>query len=358
MLKVKPNAMNTLNKLGWSHFFESSLTSEEKQNMTIGRVSTVNKSNCIVIHENGSKTCELAGNLIFGLEENEKPKTGDWVLFLDYGDLGIISRVLPRYNCLSRQKSGKEIAAQIIASNIDYAVVVQCLEIGLNLRRLERTIVQLQNCNIKPIVLINKTDLPVDDEQEEIMNFMIDTYQAIPISASDGSNLNLLKDVILTGKSYVFIGASGVGKSSIINSLQEGDDLKTGEISQSTMKGAHTTTSRDLYILKNGGLVIDTPGTREFGLTAPASESGSPGFHGIDELAKGCKFHNCTHTNEKGCKVLKAVKTENISQDEYESFMRLNREMEHYESSLQDRKQKGKKLSKIIKNMKKSGYKS
>ncbi|WP_165835970.1 ribosome small subunit-dependent GTPase A [Marinifilum breve] len=350
--------MNTLNKLGWSDFFESSLTSEEKQNMAIGRVSTVNKSNCIVIHENGSKTCELAGNLMFGLEENEKPKTGDWVLFLDYGDLGIISRVLPRYNCLSRQKSGKEIAAQIIAANIDYAVIVQCLEIGLNLRRLERTLVQLQNCNIEPIVLINKTDLPVDDEQEEIMNFMIDTYQAIPISASDGSNLNLLKDKILTGKSYVFIGASGVGKSSIINSLQEGKDLKTGEISQATMKGAHTTTSRELYILKNGGLVIDTPGTREFGLTTSSVESGVSGFHGIGDLAKGCKFHNCTHTNEKGCKVLKAVKTGNLSEDEYESFMRLNREMEHYESSLQDRKQKGKKLSKIIKNMKKSGYKN
>ncbi|MDQ2180780.1 ribosome small subunit-dependent GTPase A [Marinifilum sp. D714] len=350
--------MDTLNKLGWSHFFESSLTPEEKQNMTIGRVSTVNRSNCIVIHENGSKTCELAGNLMFGLDENEKPKTGDWVLFVDYGDLGIISKVLPRHNCLSRQKSGKEIAEQIIASNIDYAVIVQCLKIGLNLRRLERTLVQLQNCNIEPIILINKTDLPISNEQEELKSFIMKNYQAIPISANQGTNLNLLKDKILTGKSYVFIGASGVGKSSIINALEEESNLKTGEISQATMKGAHTTTSRELYILKSGGVVIDTPGTREFGLTASSSEHESSAFHGIGNLAKNCKFHNCTHTNEKGCKILKAVKTGVISEDEYESFMRLNREMEHYESSLQDRKQKGKKLSKIIKNMKKSGYKN
>ncbi|WP_054720293.1 GTPase RsgA [Marinifilum fragile] len=195
--------MNTLNKLGWSDFFETSLTPDEKQNTTIGRISTVNKTNYIVIYESGIKTCELAGNLMFGLDENEKPKTGDWVLFLDYGDLGIISKILPRYNCLSRQKSGKEIAEQIIAANIDYAVIVQCPEIGLNLRRLERTLVQLQNCNIEPIVLINKTDLPISDEQQITMNFMIDAYQAIPISAYHGSNMKLLKDQILTGKSYV-----------------------------------------------------------------------------------------------------------------------------------------------------------
>lgn len=350
--------MNTLNKLGWSDFFESSLENIDHENMTIGRVSSVNKSNCIVIHENGSKTCELAGNLLFGLDENEKPKTGDWVLFLDYGDLGIISHVLPRKTYLSRKKAGKEMAEQIIASNIDYAIIVQCLEIGLNLRRLERTLVQLQNCNIEPIVLINKTDLPMSSEQREIMNFMENTYAAIPVSASKGMNMRLIQTKIQAGKSYVFIGASGVGKSSIINALEDGNELKTGGISLATNKGAHTTTARELYVLKNGGIVIDTPGTREFGLTSTGSETGISGFHGLDELAKGCKFHNCTHTNEKGCKVLKAVKNGNISEAEYENFLRLHREMEHYASSSQDRKQKGKNLSKIIKNMKKSGYKN
>lgn len=350
--------MNTLHILGWSDFFESSVTNNEKQSMTIGRVSTVNKSNCIVIHETGIKTCELAGNLLFGLEENERPKTGDWVLFLDYGDLGIISKVLPRRNYLSRQKAGKEIAEQIIATNIDYAIVVQCLEIGLNLRRLERSLVQLQNCDIKPIVLINKTDLPISDEQKEIMNFMINTYQAIPVSAKNENNLDLIKNKFSKGKSYVFIGASGVGKSSIINVLEGNHELKTGEISHATNKGAHTTTSRELYILNSGGIVIDTPGTREFGLTASSSETGIVGFHGIEDLVQECKFQNCTHSNEKGCKVLKAVKTGSISEEEYNNFMKLNREMKHYASSSQDRKQKGKNLSKIIKNMKKSGYKS
>lgn len=350
--------MNSLHKLGWSDFFESSLNEEEKNNMTIGRVSTVHKSNCIVTHESGSLTCELAGNLIFGLEENERPKTGDWVMFLDYGNLGIISKVLPRQNYLARQKAGKEVAEQIIATNIDYAIVVQCLEIGLNLRRLERTLVQLQNCNVQPIVMINKLDLKISMEQQEIMNFMMNTYHAIPVSANKGTNMNLIQNKIQAGKSYVFIGASGVGKSSIINALEEGNALKTGEISYATNKGAHTTTSRELYLLNSGGIVIDTPGTREFGLTSSSSESSTSGFHGIDDLVKDCKFQNCTHTNEKGCKVLKAVKKGDISEEEYESFMRLNREMEHYSSSAQDRKQKGKNLSKIIKNMKKSGYKN
>ncbi|WP_421919607.1 ribosome small subunit-dependent GTPase A [Marinifilum sp.] len=350
--------MNTLNKLGWSDFFESSLNNIDHQKMTIGRVSTVNKSNCIVIHESGSKTCELAGNLLFGMEENEKPKTGDWVLFLDYGDLGIISHVLPRKTYLSRKKAGKEIAEQIIATNIDYAIVVQCLEIGLNLRRLERTLVQLQNCNIEPIILINKIDLQITPDQREIMNFMENTYGAIPISAASQFNLKLIQSKIHSGKSYVFIGASGVGKSSIINAFHKESDLKTGAISQATNKGAHTTTSRELYVLNNGGIVIDTPGTREFGLTSSNAESSTSGFHGIDDLAKDCKFQNCTHTNERGCKVLKAVENGHISDEEYENFMRLNREMEHYASSTQDRKQKGKNLSKIIKNMKKLGYKS
>ncbi|NOU61377.1 ribosome small subunit-dependent GTPase A [Marinifilum caeruleilacunae] len=350
--------MNTLQQLGWSANFDSSLNDIDHENMTIGRVSTVNKSNCIVIHESGSKICELAGNLLFGMEEYEKPKTGDWVLFLDYGDLGIISHVLPRQTYLSRKKAGKEVAEQIIATNIDYAIVVQCLEIGLNLRRLERTLVQLQNCNIEAIILINKIDLAITTEQREVMNFMENTYGAIPVSANQNINLKLIQSKIHTGKSYVFIGASGVGKSSIINALEGSSKLKTGEISQATNKGAHTTTSRELYVLNSGGIVIDTPGTREFGLTSASSESGSSGFRGIDELAKECKFHNCTHTNEKGCKVLKAAKSGDISEAEYDNFMRLNREMEHYASSSKDRKQKGKHLSKIIKNMKKSGYKN
>lgn len=350
--------MNTLNKLGWSDFFESSLANENKQNMFIGRVSTVNKSNCIVIHENGNKTCELAGNLLFGLDENEKPKTGDWVLFLDYGDLGIISKVLLRYNYLSRQKAGKEVAEQIIAANIDFAIVVQCLEIGLNLRRLERTLVQLKNCNIKPIVLVNKTDLQITKEQQESMNFMVNIYGAIPLSTKNETNIDLLRSKIQEGKSYVFIGASGVGKSSIINVLDTVNDAKTGKISSATNKGAHTTTNRELYILNGGGIVIDTPGTREFGLTSSKLEAGTSGFHGIDELAKECKFHNCSHTNEKGCKLIKAVKDDLISKQEYNNFLKLKREMEHYASSSQDKKQKGKNLSKIIKNMKKSGYKN
>jgi len=349
--------MNILNKLGWSDFFDSSLTENEKENMIIGRVSTVNKSNFIVIHENGVKTCELAGNLIYGLEENERPKTGDWVLFIDYGDQGIISRVLARKNYLSRKKAGKEIAEQIIVSNVDSAIVVQCLEIGLNLRRLERTIVQLHNCGITPIVIINKTDLSIDETQQKVFDFMIKTYDAITISAKDGKNINLLQKKIKTGRSYVFIGASGVGKSSIINALNGNEELKTRAISESVKKGSHTTTTRDLYFLDSGGIMIDTPGTREFGLTKGISDDTSSGFHGIDDYAKECKFHNCTHTNEKGCQVLKAVKKGKLSEEEYENFMKLNREMEHYASSTKDRKQKGKDLSKIIKNMKKSGYK-
>jgi len=350
--------MNTLNKLGWSDFFDSSLTNNEKESMTIGRVSTVNKSNCIVIHEKGITTCELAGNLLYGLEENERPKTGDWVLFIDYGELGIISKVLRRQNYLSRKKAGKEIAEQIIVSNVDYAIVVQCLEIGLNLRRLERTIVQLNNCGIQPIVIINKTDLGIDEAQQEVLDFMIKTYNAITLSAKDGKNIKQLKDKLKDGKSYVFIGASGVGKSSIINALNNSEDLKTRAISKSVNKGSHTTTSRDLYFLKSGGIMIDTPGTREFGLTTGISDDTSIGFHGIDDYAKECKFHDCTHTNEKGCQVLKAVKKGKLSEEEYENFMKLSREMDHYASSTKDRKQKGKDLSKIIKNMKKSGYKN
>jgi ribosome biogenesis GTPase len=349
--------MNTLNKLGWSSSFETLLSSDELNNMNIGRVSTVNKTNYHVIHESGTKLCELAGNLLYGLEDHEKPQTGDWVIFLDYGDMGIINKVVPRMNYLSRKKAGKDFDEQILAANIDFAIVVQCMEIGLNLRRLERTIVQIQNCKIEPIVIINKMDLPISEEDEHSLNTIQNKYGAIPISARAGKNVNKLTEKIQEGKSYVLIGASGVGKSSIVNALENQHAVKTGAISDAVKKGSHTTTTRDLYLLNNGGIMIDTPGTREFGLTSDGEGATAGTFLGIDELAGTCKFHNCTHTGEKGCKVLKALGNGSISEEEYQNFMKMQREMDHYSSSNKARKEKGKNLSKIIKNMKKSGYK-
>lgn len=348
--------MNTLNKIGWSSSFEALLSNDEL-NMNIGRISTVNKTNYQVIYESGTKLCELAGNLLYGLEDHEKPQTGDWVIFLDYGDMGIINKVVPRLNYLTRKKAGKDFDEQILAANIDYAIVVQCMEIGLNLRRLERTIVQIQNCNIEPIVIINKMDLPISEEDELILNSMLNKYGAIPISAATGKNVDKLTEKIQEGKSYVLIGASGVGKSSIVNALESEHAIKTGAISDAVKKGSHTTTTRDLYLLNNGGIMIDTPGTREFGLTSDGDASSAGKFLGIDELAGTCKFHNCTHTSEKGCKVLKALSNGSISEEEYQNFMKMQREMDHYSSSNKARKEKGKNLSKIIKNMKKSGYK-
>ncbi|PCH70492.1 MAG: ribosome small subunit-dependent GTPase A [Bacteroidales bacterium] len=350
--------MKSLQTLGWSSHFESDLRPDDLTNFSLGRITQVNKTNFLVRNTSETITCELAGNLLYAQDEFDHPKTGDWVLYMPYSELGIITRVLKRNTCLYRKKPGSFDSKQVLASNIDYAIVVQCLEIGINLRRLERSIVQLKIANIEPIVVINKSDLldkssSQSAEIEEIKN----KYTCFLLSAKSGEGLMELRTTIEAGKSYVLIGASGVGKSSLLNSLLEIKEQKTSSISSSSQKGTHTTTSRELILLSGSGIIIDTPGTREFGLAHDGEFSADSAFNQIASLAEQCKYHNCTHENESDCAVIAAVEEAVVPKAEYQNFLKLNKELEHYQSNVQERKNKGKKLSKIIKNMKKSGYK-
>lgn len=350
--------MESLQNLGWSSFFDANLSDDDRSNFTIGRVIQVNKTNYLVRNEENIIACELAGNMLYGCDEFDHPKTGDWVLYISYDEMGIISRVLPRKSNLYRKKPGAFDEKQVIATNVDFAIIVQCLEIGINLRRLERTIVQLQIANIEPIVVINKSDLlDKTSTQLEAIDKIKNKYTCLFLSAKSGDGLQELKDQLQKSCSYVLIGASGVGKSSILNAILGDEEQKTSAISTSTHKGSHTTTSRELIVIPHSGIIIDTPGTREFALAHDGEFNAESAFDQIAALSKNCKYQDCSHENEIECAVTEAVEDGTLSKAEYDSYMKLNKELDHYQSNLQERKSKGKKLSKIIRNMKKSGYK-
>ena len=304
--------------------------------------------------ESGEKETELSGKLLFGAAPEELPKVGDWVFYLDYGTLGYIISVLPRMNELSRKDPGTKFQKQVLAANIDYAFIVQGLDADFNIMRMERYIVQLIACGIKPIALLNKADI-VDDVgeyqqqvnklQRDIGVYCCSTYSGLGIP-------ELMNDVMEKNKTYILIGSSGTGKSSLLNSFMHFDLQKIGNKSDSTEKGKHTTTSRDLFQLPNESLIIDSPGMREFGMTSDEGQSSNELFPVIAKIAEECRYTNCVHINEEGCAVLDSLNNGTLETEIYASYLKLMKEQRRFGIKMEDKKRMNKQFGKMTKEAK------
>jgi len=269
--------MTSLDQYGWNSFFQPDNSKEQnkKENLAIGRIISVQGFKYYVITMHDEKEAELSGKLIYGASTEELPKVGDWVTLMDDDTLGYIVDVLPRRNELSRKNPGAKTEKQILATNVDCALIVQGLDRDFNIMRLERYLVQLAACEIKPIVILNKADLVEDHSPYayDIARLQRDCT-VIFCSTLTGIGLDALKNNVLEKyKTYILIGSSGVGKSSLLNALMESKVQQVNSTSAFNSKGKHTTTTRDLFRLPNGSLVIDTPGMREFGLTFEERQS-------------------------------------------------------------------------------------
>ena len=251
-------------------------------------------------------------------------------------------------NQLSRKTPGAKTEKQILGANIDFALIVQGLDRDFNPRRLDRYLAQVAECGIKALVILNKADLAQDPEsyRAEVLKLRRDC-EVFFCSTLTGFGIQELKSAFETSATYILIGSSGVGKSSLLNIFMNASVQQISPTSNFNNKGKHTTKTRDLFQLANGSLMIDTPGMREFGLTSEEGESSFSLFPAIAEFAHLCRYSDCKHFNEAGCSVLDAVQRGVLDATVYDSYIKLMKEQKRFEIKMEDKKRLGKQFGKL-----------
>lgn len=346
-----------LEDLGYNSEIEKLRHEIERKEFKIGRISSVHKERYKVVTSNGEFVGEIIGNMIYTSQsKSDFPVVGDWVACSEYDtDKVLIYSVYPRKNVLKRQAAGQHGEEQLIASNIDIAFIVQAVDRDFNINRIERYLTLCYSSSIEPIIVLNKIDIIDENTLHDLINKInsrISKEKVFAISNISQQGIEELKKIIVTGKTYCLLGSSGVGKSSLVNSLLEKNIAETNMISQSTGKGRHVTSHREMFVLNDGGIIIDNPGMREVGIIDDALGL-DIAFDLISNLASGCKFKDCTHTSETGCAVIDAVESCELNQKSYENYLNLEREKVHYESSLAEKRKKDKQFGKMVKEFKK-----
>jgi len=342
--------MKLIDEYGWNNHFEKYHNKNKNNDFEAGRVISIKGFIHTIITQEGELESELSGRLLYCFETEDLPKVGDWVYFIRYETSGYITEVLQRINALSRKNPGTKTEKQVLAANIDYALIVQGLDRNFNIMRLERYLVQIIACKIKPIVILNKADLidSPDQYRLEVAKSGRD-YPVYFCSTYNQSGITELQNTVLkANKTYILIGSSGVGKSSLLNSLMDNAERITGTVSDSTGKGRHITTSRDLFKLPNGSLIIDTPGMREFGIAFEDGQQTHGLFPLIEKLAGECRFSDCKHLEEEGCAVIESYNAGSLEPEVYESYLKLIKEQQHVEIKIEDKKRMGKQFGKMI----------
>ncbi len=347
----------TLEELGYNEDFEAFRNEHKLNDFEIGRIIAEHKERYTVKTIQGEYDAEITGNMRFSAVSREDfPAVGDWVALSTYGsDSAIIYKILPRYSTIKRQAVGQFGEIQIIATNIDYAFLIQAADRDFNINRLERYLTICYTSNVCPIILLNKIDLIDEQRLNELLESIKLRIKEVPIIAISNetqSGYETIRKTIERGKTYCMLGSSGVGKSTLLNNLSGRSIMKTDLISQSTSKGRHITSHRELIVLESGGILVDNPGMREVGI-ADTAYGIETTFDKIISISNKCKFKDCTHTTETGCSVLQAVEKGEIEKNALENYLRMEREKAHFESTVEERRKKDKVFGKMMKNYKK-----
>ena len=346
--------MIDLANYGWGDRLNRLKQESLHRSLPHGRIAVVHRTCYDVISGDGLYQCELTGNMMYGKPDFEWPCVGDWVIFQSFDDgKGIIVDRLSRERILYRKKSGTMADKQTIASYVDKAFIVQSLDDNFNVRRAERFMAQILEQGIQPVLVLNKCDLGFDREQiREQIEHLGRRMPVFFTSIHRPETIHPLRNSIAESETVVFVGSSGVGKSSLVNVLTGKPVLLTSDISRSTGKGRHTSTRREMTLMGGGGVLIDTPGVREFGLALDDPDSLDETLD-IADYAKSCRFQDCEHTGEPGCAVLEAVKSGQLDAKVYDSYLKLRREAWHFSTSEHEKRKRDKSFSKLVTEVKK-----
>ncbi len=344
----------SLEDFGYNKYLENFRKEQNLDNLEIGRVITEHKERYIVGTTKGEFEAEITGNMRFTATNRENfPAVGDWVALTIYdSDIAIIHKIFPRFSVIKRPAVGQFGEIQIIATNIDYGFIVQAVDRDFNINRLERYLTICYSSKVSPIIVLTKTDLIDEKRISELSDSVKQRIKNVPVIAISNETQNgyeAIKKTIRKGMTYCMLGSSGVGKSTLLNNLSGRTIMRTDTISQSSNKGRHITSHRELVILENGGILIDNPGMREVGIADTASGLEST-FDKILSLSQNCKFKDCTHTNEIDCSVIEAVEKGEIDKSSYENYLKMEREKTHFESTVAERRKKEKIFGKIVKD--------
>lgn len=324
----------------------------------VARIIATHKDRFEIVSNNGKGFAKIKRGSFYDNPDSIYPTTGDFVL-IEWNKNGdsMIYETLKRQSSFSRTASSsdkkKELHTQheqLVASNFDYVFIMQSLNNNFNLNRIERYLSLAWQSGGIPIIVLTKSDL-VSNVQDYILQVEsvaigVDVY-AVSCVTHDG--IDNIKKYFSKGKTIVFLGSSGVGKSTLVNTLYGEEVMKTQEIREEDSRGRHTTTSRNLIMLPNGAMIIDTPGMRELGMWN-AEEGISKTFEDIDLLTKQCKFSDCTHTNEPGCKILEAISNGELSEERFSQYIKLLKESQYNTDSdeyLKNKKEKFKQIAKM-----------
>jgi ribosome biogenesis GTPase / thiamine phosphate phosphatase len=347
----------TLTDLGFSNDLITYLRDNNLSDFSVGRVTQEHRERYVVSTGDKEYDAEITGNLRFSSNSRaDFPAVGDWVTMTIYdSDLAIIHKILPRKSVLERQAVGKFGEKQIISTNIDVALIMQSIDNNFNINRLERYLTVCYSSNIEPLLVISKIDLSMQDDIDNAIRKLEARDRKVKyvlLSNMTQDGLEQIIEILQKGKTYCVVGSSGVGKSTLINNLLKKNLLKTSGISQSTNKGRHTTDHRELFVLENGAIIIDTPGMRELGVT-DSVEGIRTTFEVIFDLSEKCKFSDCKHINETGCAVIEALNNGTIDKDSLDNFRKMQNEQERFRSTIAEKRKKDKEFGKMLKNYKK-----
>ncbi|MFK7850259.1 MAG: ribosome small subunit-dependent GTPase A [Akkermansiaceae bacterium] len=324
----------TLKELGWTPELKTAFTPFREKGWVAGRLIRETSINFSALLDGGEEIdCILCGRLWNAAAvDSDLPAVGDWVA-IEEGDENqphIIRGQLPRRTVFSRKMPGNSSQAQVIGANIDIVTVVTDAGSDYNLRRMERYLTLIHKSGSKPVVLLNKSDLFTEEENAiaaaEILALSPDATVHIT-SALKGEGLKAILSHLSKGITMCIVGSSGVGKSTLVNQLYGDDWQWVSEVNETTGKGRHTTTCRELVPLKSGGMLIDNPGMREIQMwTDEVTLRAS--FEDVAALASECKFSDCSHETDAGCAIRKAVEEGRLEAARYESFLNLEIEVE------------------------------